>query len=152
MLRVKAKLMMDIRSLSDEYAVSPQIDPADFEAIKAAGFQTVIDNRPDDEIPTHLHADAMHEAAQAAGVELIVNPVVGGALTIENINIQRKTMTDAEGPVLAYCASGNRSSIVWAMVQAGHMRTDAILAAAERAGYNLSGMRAQIDSMAEGVD
>ncbi len=46
---------MDIRPLTPDYAVSPQIDPGDLPAIKAAGYVMVIDNRPDGEIPPHLH-------------------------------------------------------------------------------------------------
>lgn len=140
---------MDIRPLSDEYAVSPQIDPADFAAIKAAGYCTVINNRPDAEIPASHHSEHMRDAAEAAGLQYIENPVIGGALTIENIKTQQDAINSTNGPVLAYCASGNRSSIVWSMVQAGTMRTDAILAAAERAGYHLEKMRPQIDAMAE---
>ncbi|MDE3029426.1 MAG: TIGR01244 family phosphatase, partial [Paracoccaceae bacterium] len=41
---------MEIRALTPDYAVSPQIEPADVAAIKAAGYTTVICNRPDREI------------------------------------------------------------------------------------------------------
>ncbi|MDO9527336.1 MAG: sulfur transferase domain-containing protein, partial [Gemmobacter sp.] len=37
---------MDIRALTPDYAVSPQISPSDLPAIKAAGYSTVICNRP----------------------------------------------------------------------------------------------------------
>ena len=73
--------MMDIRPLSPDYAVSPQIDPEDFAAIRAAGYTTVIDNRPDGEIPPHLHTDEMRRAAEALGLVFVANPVIGGALT-----------------------------------------------------------------------
>ncbi len=42
---------MDIRALTQSYAVSPQVAPEDFATIRAAGFVTVINNRPDAEIP-----------------------------------------------------------------------------------------------------
>ena len=54
----------------------------------------------------------------------------------------------AAGPVLAYCASGNRSSIVWAMSQAGLRPTDELVALAARQGYNLEPFRPQIDKLA----
>jgi uncharacterized protein (TIGR01244 family) len=141
--------MMDIRPLSPDYAVSPQIDPEDFAAIRAAGYTTVIDNRPDGEIPPSHHADPMRQAAEAAGLTFVVNPVIGGALTMANVTAQAEAMAASAGPVLAYCASGNRSSIVWSLAQAGTMKTDAILAAAERAGYNLGHLRPQIEALAE---
>ena len=113
---------MDIRSLTDSYAVSPQISPGDLAAIKAAGFTTVIDNRPDGEIPGELHAAAMQTAAEALGLTFVINPVISGALTLDNVLAQKAALESAGGPVLAYCASGNRSSVVWALAHAGNGR------------------------------
>ena len=41
--------MMDVRRITDELAVAPQISVADVAEIKAAGFRSVVCNRPDDE-------------------------------------------------------------------------------------------------------
>ncbi len=141
--------MMDIRPLSPDYAVSPQIDPEDMGAIKAAGYKTIIDNRPDSEIPPSHQTDPMREAAEAAGLRFVANPIIGGALTMENVTAQAEAMPD--GPVLAYCASGNRSSIVWGLAQAGRMDTDAIIDAGARAGYQLEPIREQINALADRV-
>ncbi len=43
--------------------------------------------------------------------------------------------------VLAYCASGTRSTIAWALGQAGDMEPDAIVQAAQDGGYDLSNLR-----------
>lgn len=139
---------MDIRRLTEDYAVAPQITPGDMAAIRAAGFTTVIDNRPDGEIPAELQTEAMQAAAAAAGLRFIANPVVGGAISDANATLQREALDTAGGPVLAYCASGNRSSIVWAMANAGRHPTDALIAAAARWGYNLEPFRERIDRMA----
>ncbi|MFN7596415.1 MAG: TIGR01244 family sulfur transferase [Cereibacter sp.] len=140
---------MDIRSLTDSYAVSPQIAPADLAAIKAAGFTTVIDNRPDGEIPTNLHAEIMRQAAEALGLTFVINPVIGGALTLDNVKAQKAALDSADGPVLAYCASGNRSSMVWALAQAGQRPTDELIALPARFGYQLEGLRGQIAALAQ---
>ena len=139
---------MDIRSLTDSYAVSPQISPGDLAAIKAAGFTTVIDNRPDGEIPGELHAAAMQAAAEAMGLTFVINPVIGGALTLENVLAQKAALESASGPVLAYCASGNRSSVVWALAHAGKRPTDELIAIPARYGYQLEGLRGQIEALA----
>ena len=115
---------MDIRALTPDYAVSPQIDPADLAAIKAAGYVTVIDNRPDAEVPPHLHAPAMRKAAEALGLAFVANPVIGGQLTMDNVAAQAAAIAAAPGPVFAYCASGNRSSVVWALANAGKRPVD----------------------------
>lgn len=132
---------MDIRALTPTYAVSPQIEPSDLPAIKAAGYTTVIDNRPDGEIPPHLHAEPMQEAAQALGLTFVINPVIGGAMTPENVATQRAAIEAASGPVFAYCASGNRSSVVWALAHAGTRPADELIGIPARFGYQLEHLR-----------
>ena len=139
---------MDIRPLTDSYAVSPQIAPGDLPAIKAAGFTTVIDNRPDGEIPPDLHSAAMQKAAEALGLTFVANPVIGGALSPDNVIRQREAIDSASSPVLAYCASGNRSSVVWALAHAGKRPTDELIAIPARFGYQLEGLRGQIEALA----
>jgi len=139
---------MDIRALTPTYAVSPQIEPGDLPALKAAGYTSIIDNRPDGEIPPHLHAAALRSAAEAAGLTFVANPVIGGAMTMANVTAQAKALADATGPVLAYCASGNRSSQVWALAQAGKLPTDDLIGLPARHGYQLEGLRGQIDALA----
>ncbi len=139
---------MDIRRLTDRYAVSPQITPEDVAAIAAAGFTTIIDNRPDVEIPPEVQTEAVRATAEAAGLDFVVNPVIGGAITMENVTLQGETLAKSNGPVFAYCASGNRCSVVWALSQAGARPTDELISLPARHGYNLEPFRAQIDALA----
>lgn len=141
---------MDIRTITPDYAVSPQIEPGDLAAIKAAGYVTVIDNRPDGEIPPHLHTAEMRKAAEALGLTFIANPVIGGALTMDNVTAQGTAIAASAGPVFAYCASGNRSSIVWALSQAGKRSVDDLVGLPARYGYQLDHLRPQIEALAKG--
>ena len=137
---------MDIRPLTEAYAVSPQIDPADFAAIKAAGYAMVIDNRPDGEIPPSHHTDVMAEAARAAGLEFVANPVIGGGPALGNVQAQAGATARGPGPALALCAHGNRSSIVWALSQAGQRSADELIGIPARHGYNLEALRPQLEA------
>lgn len=139
---------MDIRQISPDYAVSPQIAVEDVPAIAAAGFKTIICNRPDAEIPPSHHAVAIQAAAEAAGLTFVINPVTHQGLNMDMVAAQKAAITQSAGPTLAYCASGTRSSIVWSLGQAGDMPTDEIIAATAAAGYDLGGMRAQLDHLA----
>ncbi|WP_439141245.1 TIGR01244 family sulfur transferase [Planktotalea sp.] len=132
---------MHIKAITPTYAVSEQISPSDFTAIVEAGFSTVICNRPDEEVPAHLQVTAMAQAAQAAGVDFKVLPLTHVTMTPENIAKQFDMVDAAGGPVLAYCASGTRCSVVWALHQAGKQSADDILAQTAQAGYDLSGLR-----------
>jgi len=133
--------MMDIRQLTDTYAVSPMIGLEDLSQIKALGFTDVINNRPDGEITPDVQTAAMQAAATAQGLNFHINPVIGGALTPENVQLQAAAMAGATGPVLAYCASGNRSSIVWALAHAGSTSADDLIGTAAKFGYNLEHLR-----------
>ena len=139
---------MDIRALTPTYAVSPQIALEDLPAIKAAGYTTIINNRPDGEIPPHLHHTQMQAAATALGLTYVQNTVIGGAMTEANIVDQGKAIAASTGPVFAYCASGNRSSVVWALSNAGKMPTDDLIGLPARHGYQLEGLRGQIEALA----
>ncbi len=140
---------MTMRNLSPTYAVSPQIDVGDIASIAEAGFKTIICNRPDAEVPPSHHASVMEAAAHDAGLAFVSIPVTHQGLNMEMIDAQKAAMDSSDGPTLAYCASGTRSSIVWALGQANEMPADDILAATSAAGYDLGGMRAQLDALAK---
>ena len=130
------------------FTVSPQIDPSDMEAIAQAGFGTIICNRPNAEIPPSHHDEVMASAAAAAGIAFVVIPVTHQTMTLDLVTTQADVLAKASGPVLAYCASGTRSTIVWAMGQAKNMPANDIIEAASKAGYDIAGLRGQLDSLA----
>jgi uncharacterized protein (TIGR01244 family) len=108
---------MEYRQISDNYSVSGQILPADIAAIKAAGFKSVICNRPDDEQPGQPSADSVKQAAEAAGLEFRYIPVISGQITEENVADQAIALEDLQGPVFAYCRSGARCTNLYALIQ-----------------------------------
>lgn len=141
---------MDIRPLTDTYAVTPQIRAQDVAEIAAAGYKTVICNRPDGEIPAEFQADQIKAAVEAAGLSFVLNPVIGGAISMDNVTAQGAAIAQSDGPILAYCASGNRSSIVWALSQAGLMPVDELIARPAQYGYMLEPFRPTIEQLAQG--
>ncbi|UWQ73122.1 TIGR01244 family sulfur transferase [Leisingera sp. M658] len=139
---------MDARVITPRYSVSPQISAEDLPAIADAGFKTVICNRPDAEVPPSHQAEAIRAAAEAAGLRFEVLPLTHQTMTPENAARQRELYEGCEGPVLAYCASGTRCSVVWALSQACDMCADDILLKTAAAGYQLDGLRPALDSLA----
>ena len=133
---------MEIRRVTEGYAVSPQIEPQDIPTIAAAGFVTIICNRPDAEVPMELQGDVMRTAAEAAGLRFEFIPVTHGAMTADLVERQRSAMED--GPALAYCASGTRSTVMWALGQAGTGREAEVIEKARQAGYDLSGLKGHL--------
>ena len=131
---------MDPRTLSPQFAVSPQITPQDIPALKAQGYRAIIANRPDGEgadQPTFAEIEA---AAHAAGMQARYIPISGGMVGDDDVEAFRSALRAMPGPVLAYCRSETRSATLWALAQADDMPLSQILAATSTAGYDLSGV------------
>ncbi|CAM5401569.1 putative protein (TIGR01244 family) [Aquamicrobium terrae] len=108
---------MEFRQITDNYSVSGQITPGDVAAIKAAGFKSVICNRPDDEQPGQPSHGAIQTAVEAAGLAFRFIPVVSGQITTDNVEDQAHALDDLEGPILAFCRSGGRCANLYALIQ-----------------------------------
>jgi uncharacterized protein (TIGR01244 family) len=110
---------MNYRQITDDYSVSGQIVPEEVAAIKAAGFRSVICNRPDGEQPGQPSADSVRAAVEAAGLEFRHVPVVSGQITEQNVADQASALDSLPGPVFAYCRSGARCTNLFALAREG---------------------------------
>ena len=139
---------MHINQLSPDYSVAPQIRVEDVATIFKAGFKSVICNRPDQENPVYCQIKAVKTAALAAGLEFAENFFDSYSFGSHTIKRQTQLLKQLPSPVLAYCASGNRCSVIWAFSLAGTLEIDAILKATTHAGYQLSHLRPQLEYIA----
>jgi len=135
--------MADIRRVTDQFAVAPQIALEDFAALADMGFRHVINNRPDGESPDQPSSADMAAAAKAAGLTYVHAPFVG-----QPTSVAVREALQASGRTLAFCRSGTRSITAWAVGLAGQgAEVQEILELAAEAGYNLgpmSGMLRQL--------
>lgn len=139
---------MDTREITENYFVAPQIEVADIPAIVEAGFKTVVCNRPDSEVPPSHQALAIETAVRAAGLEFHVLPLTHQTMTSDIVATQMK-LSRGTGPVLAYCATGTRCTVAWAIGSASEGKDiDQILAIAEKGGYQLAGLRPTLEDVA----
>ncbi|MFZ4499294.1 MAG: TIGR01244 family sulfur transferase [Burkholderiales bacterium] len=129
---------MDIRQVTPELAVSPQISPEEVATVKAAGFASIVCNRPDGESFDQPAFAEVEAAAQAAGLTTLFLPVAGGGMTHAHVEAMAKAWPELPKPVLAYCRSGTRSITLWALSQRDQVDRDVTIAAARNAGYDLS--------------
>jgi uncharacterized protein (TIGR01244 family) len=107
-----------INALSPHFAVAPQLAPSDLVQVAAAGYKSVIINRPDYEGgPGQPTAAAVSKAAQELGLRVAYQPVVSGAITNADVARFAELLSTLPGPVLAYCRSGTRCSNLYAASQ-----------------------------------
>ena len=138
---------MDMRQITEDYAVSPQIMPDDVATLAERGFARVICNRPDSEVSGEETSAAIAAACERAGLEFAYVPVDHGGLSHDLIAAHRDAV-EADGKVFAYCRSGTRSTHIWALGQAGRMPVQDILEAGARGGYDLSSLEPTLVSLA----
>ncbi len=131
---------MDIKNISPDLAVSPQILADDVKALKEAGFRSIICNRPDGEGADQPTFPEIEQAAQKAGLEARYVPVTSGRVEDEDVWAFGRALRELPKPTLAYCRSGTRSATLWSLSQAGAMPMADILGATRLAGYDMSGV------------
>lgn len=131
--------MAEFRSVTADFSVSPQIEIEDLARARSLGFALVINNRPDGESADQPAAADIEAAARAQGLDYVHIPVVGRPTPEQAADVARA----ASGrPTLAFCRSGTRSIMAWALgeLAAGAKSRGELLALATGAGYDLSGV------------
>lgn len=137
---------MDLRRINDHVSVAPQIRPEDVPALKAAGFTTIVNNRPDGEAPGQPSGAEIRAAAEDAGLVYREIPLGREGVTTGMVEATRTALDESAGPVLCYCRSGTRSTTLWALSQAGRLPAGEIIAAAGNAGYDVSHLAGHLGS------
>jgi uncharacterized protein (TIGR01244 family) len=106
------KHRMTWTQIAQNYWVSPQISASQLDEAKALGFDTVVCNRPDDEEPGQINSDVIAAACATLGLDYLFLPMQGANFSAEYVE-QIQQLNQANKKVLAYCRSGNRSSILY---------------------------------------
>ena len=133
--------MADIRRVTEAFAVAPQINEEDVAQIEAAGFKTIVANRPDGEGGVDQpRMGAIRARAESLGLTFVALPF-SGAPTPEVVERMSNILNEAPQPVLAYCRTGTRCITAWALTHAGQGTGQEIVDAAADAGYDLSSLQ-----------
>ena len=128
-----------MQQLDDKVLVSGQIRPSDVAGLKQLGVTMIVNNRPDGEEPGQPLGAAIEDAAEAAGIEYRSVPIIRGIGPADVECMAEAFDACEEGKLLAFCRSGNRSALVWAVArhEQGVPREEIERRAAE-AGVDLS--------------
>ena len=138
------------RKLTDTVYASPQIGLDDVAEAKALGIGLIVNNRPEGESGDQTPGAEIAAAAQAAGIAYVAIPVTHAGFSEPQVAAMREALDRAGGaPVLAYCRSGTRSTLLWALAEASAGADPAMLAeAAAGAGYDLAPVAPLLDMLA----
>ncbi|MGF2734873.1 TIGR01244 family sulfur transferase [Marinobacter sp. DUT-1] len=131
---------MDIRKIDDTISVAPQISVEDVAEAARLGFKTLVANRPDHEEPGQPSMADIEAAAKEQGLEWVYMPVESGNITDDDVDRFAPMIRDAAKPVLAFCRSGTRCTVLWALSAARSNPAQEIFTKARNAGYDISGL------------
>ncbi|MDP9055820.1 MAG: TIGR01244 family sulfur transferase [Pseudomonadota bacterium] len=137
------------RKLSDRVWASPQIGLAEVAVAAAQGIGLIINNRPEGESDDQTAGPEIEAAARAAGMGYVAIPVTHSGFSEPQVTAMAAALEDSDTSVLAYCRSGTRSTLLWALAQASQGADPAQLAThAARAGYDVSPIAPLLDMLA----
>ena len=143
--------MSDFRQLSENFWASPQIGLDDVAEAKARGFVSIVNNRPEGESDDQTSGAEIEAAAKAAGLAYVAIPVTHAGFSEGQVKAMAEALQGAGGSVLAYCRSGTRSTLLWALAEASQgADPDKLAAHAAEAGYDIGPVRALLDMLAAG--
>ena len=136
------------RKLTDNIYASPQITLQDVAEAAAMGVKLIINNRPEGESDDQVPGAEIEAAARAADIDYVAIPVTHAGFSEPQVVAMAKALDGADGPVLAYCRSGTRSTLLWALSEASQGGDpDALTNMAAKAGYDVSPVRPLMDML-----
>lgn len=134
------------RKLTDDVLVAPQISVDTVTAAAAEGVTLIVNNRPEDESADQTPGPEIEAAAQELGLDYIAIPVTHAGFAEWQVTAMADALEGTNGKILAYCRSGTRSTLLWALARASKGDHPAVLAEkAADAGYDLTPITAMMD-------
>jgi len=92
---------MNVKTITENFAVSEQILPEHMAALAEAGFKSIICNRPDGEAADQPNVIEIEAAAQAAGMACVYMPVTSGKVSDDDVVDFTLELDELPAPVVA---------------------------------------------------
>lgn len=137
---------MDKKALSPYISVSGQLQVSDIDTLAEQGIKTIFCNRPDGEGADQPGYQALAERAAQCGLQFHYLPVISGKISDDDVGHFADLYAEAPKPIHAYCRSGMRCTVLWALsqVQKGEAAPQAVFAAAQQAGFDLAALSGRL--------
>jgi uncharacterized protein (TIGR01244 family) len=139
---------MTFRQLTGTVLVAPQIGLDEVVAARELGVSLIINNRPEGESDDQVPGADIQAAATAAGLDYVAIPITHSGFSAPQVAAMTQALASSSGKVLAYCRSGTRSTLLWALSETSiGGDPDALTNLAAKAGYDVSPVRPLMDMM-----
>ena len=129
--------MAKFRSITPLFSVAGQISTLDIVNARLQGFTTVLNSRPDHEDGVQFHSNEAVSVAMQNDLEYAYVPAENHLIYRDRaIEEFIDALSQRPGPVLAYCKSGTRCAILWALAAARFAPAAEVLAYLEAQGFD----------------
>ena len=136
-----------MKELPGDVFVTGQLLAVQMQALAEQGVMSFINNRPDMEGPMQPLSEELEKAAQELGVDYHHIPMAGG-LTPGLLEASQTAFDNLPRPIVAFCASGMRSAVLWAFAHVDKLGVDGVMNGVSAAGYNLEQIRGPLEARA----
>ena len=142
---------MELHKITADLSVASQLDAAALPHLAEQGFRSIVCNRPDAEAPGQPDFGSVEKAAAALGIKAVYQPVPSNAVSDADGAAFGKLLDELPKPILAYCRSGTRCTVLWALSEAPKRPYKDIVLQAMRAGYDLTGLTPRLQKLYKAV-
>ena len=136
---------MNLKPLSPELSVTPQIEIAEVADLAARGFKSLIGNRPESEAPDQPAWSLLVAEAERHGMSARQIAVVPGQIEANDVERFADALRDLPTPIAAFCRTGTRSAMLWALANPDELSVDERIAVAAAQGYDLAPLRDRME-------
>ncbi|MGI9374016.1 MAG: TIGR01244 family sulfur transferase [Hyphomicrobiales bacterium] len=140
--------MAKFKHIDDTLSVSAQLTESDISNAADEGFMTIINLRPDGENADAMTDETARSIAHSCGLQHAHIPINPKVITDDVADTLGKAFVRAKQPVLAYCGTGKRATLLWATTLAGSKNPQDVLALAVNAGFDLVELMPRIEQRA----
>ena len=136
---------MQLKPLTNDLSVTPQVGVEDVRELARLGFRSIIGNRPEGETPDQPAWEALASEAGRHGMTALRIPVVAGRIGDDDVSAFRQALRDLPKPIAAFCRTGTRSTMLWALANPDGLSADERMRTAAEQGYDLSAIRDRLN-------
>ena len=140
---------MKLAVLTPNLSALPQPLPADIGELANRGYRSIIGNRPEGEAPDQPTWNEVKAAALARGMEAVHIPVVASQIDEADIRTFREALENLPKPIAAFCRTGTRSTLLWALANQASLTVGERIRIAAKEGYDLEPFRDLIEGVTE---
>ena len=133
---------MKLAILTPNVTALPQPSAEEIGELAERGYRSIIGNRPDGEAPDQPIWAELKAAALARGLEAIHIPVVASKIGAADVRAFREALERLPKPIAAFCRTGTRSALLWALANEASLTADERIGIAAKEGYDLEPFRA----------